>query len=152
MGKLKQMIGVFLDDCPDATYEDFLEAFGSPKEMAAEMLRDVPEQEIAGVRQCRELFWRTLIVSMAAVTIAACSTAVFFYWQRENNPHEITTVVYEEDMPEYMKNMDQYGLNYRLDENGNVIEAYDNEGNIVEVNEKGVPLDKEKYPVQAKPK
>ncbi|MGM9630796.1 hypothetical protein [Butyricicoccus sp.] len=147
MGDLKRTIGIFLDDCPDASYEDFLEAFGSPADMAAEMLRDVPEQEIAGVQRYRKLFLRALIVCMAAVTIGASSTAVFLYWQRENNPHEITTMVYEDkdDMPEYMKNMDKYGLDYQLDKDGNVIEAYDNEGNIVEVDSDGKPLDQSKY-------
>lgn len=46
MHDLKRTIKIFLDDCLDASDDDFLQAFGAPSDMAADMLRDVSQQEI----------------------------------------------------------------------------------------------------------
>ena len=81
MSDLKRTIGIFLDDCPDASYEDFLEAFGSPTDMAAEMLRDVSEQEIRWTVSRNTRMRRAQAAVLLAVSVCACAAAVFFYWQ-----------------------------------------------------------------------
>ena len=145
MSDLKRTIGIFLDDCPDASYEDFLEAFGSPAEMAAEMLRDVPEQEIAGVQRNRKWIRIALTACLAAVAVGACGTVAYFI--RYPYTAEITTVIYEDEdhIPEYWKYAEKYGLSYEMDEEGNIISATDRDGNTVEIEQNGIPLDQLKY-------
>lgn len=140
---LKRTIGIFLDDCPDASYEDFLEAFGSLADMAAEMLRDVPEQEIHRTVSRKTRMRRAQVAVLLAVSACACAVAVFFYWQRENNPHEIETVVYENEtqLPTETQNGLRYGLSYQLDKNGRIIAAFDKGGHAVAVNAEGIPLE-----------
>ncbi len=143
MSDLKRTIGIFRDDCPDASYEDFLEAFGSPADMAAEMLRDVSEQEIRWTVSRNTRMRRAQAAVLLAVSVCACAAAVFFYWQRENNPHEIKTIVYENEtqLPAETQNGLRYGLSYQLDKNGRIIAAFDKEGHAVAVSAEGIPLE-----------
>lgn len=53
ISELEQMIGMFLDDCPDASYEQIRTACGSPTEIAAELLSDIPEQEMTRIRRSK---------------------------------------------------------------------------------------------------
>lgn len=145
MSDLKQMIGMFLDDCPDASYEDILTACGSPTDVAADLLSDVPEQELRQAASRRKHISVSLIAGLLVITLCACAGTMFFYWQRENNPHEIQTIIYENEsqIPAQTRNGLTYGLSYQLDKNGNILAAYDHDGNKVPVDAYGVPQEEQ---------
>ena len=142
---MKQMIGMFLDDCPDASYEDILTACGSPTDVAADLLSDVPEQELRQAASRRKHILVSLIAGLLVITLCACAGTMFFYWQRENNPHEIQTIIYENEsqIPAQTRNGLTYGLSYQLDKNGNILAAYDHDGNKVPVDAYGVPQEEQ---------
>lgn len=145
MSDLKQMIGMFLDDCPDASYEDILTACGSPTDVAADLLSNVPEQELRQAASRRKHILVSLIAGLLVITLCACAGTMFFYWQRENNPHEIQTIIYENEsqIPAQTRNGLTYGLSYQLDKNGNILAAYDHDGNKVPVDAYGVPQEEQ---------
>lgn len=143
ISELEQMIGMFSDDCPDASYEQIRTACGSPTEIAAELLSDIPEQEMT--RICRSKKWIRIAATacLTAITIGACSAVVYFI--RHPWTAEIVTVIYEENIPEGWEYIQKYGLSYELDEDGNIVLATDKDGNEIEVDEKGIPIRELKY-------
>lgn len=142
MCDLSRTVKIFLEDYPDASYNDFLQAFGHPSDMAADMLQDVSRQEINRTIQRDRRVRCGLVAALILVSVTACAAARFFYWQRENNPHEIQTVIYEQtaQIPQQTQNGLQYGLSYQLDENGTILTAFDAEGNEIPVDENGMPI------------
>ena len=82
---------------------------------------------------------------LAAVAVGACGTVAYFI--RYPYTAEITTVIYEDEdhIPEYWKYAEKYGLSYEMDEEGNIISATDRDGNTVEIDQNGIPLDQLKY-------
>lgn len=106
------------------------------------MMRDVSWQEIRETAGQEIRLRRMRTAGLIAAVICACAVAVFFYWERETNPHTITTIVYEseQDVPAQTKNGLQYGLSYQLDEDGTIIAAFDARGARVEVDADGKPL------------
>ena len=73
------MIGLFLEDCPDASYDDCVQAFGSPAYMAREMLCDVPEEEIQNDCMRRKRFHVICILCLLAVAVLSSAAAIFLY-------------------------------------------------------------------------
>lgn len=133
---------IFLADFPDASYDDFLRAFGPPEHMAAEMLRDVSLEEMRETARQERQRRRMRTVGLIVTVLCACIAAAFFYWERENNPHTISTIVYEsaQHVPAQTKNGLQYGLSYQLDADGNIIAAFDKDGAPVTVDADGKPI------------
>lgn len=148
---MKQMIGMFLDDCPDASYEDILTACGSPTDVAADLLADVPERERNQYRIKRKRLYTAAIIIFLTVSICACSSVAYFI----RNPWtaEITTVIdYTDKLPSYWDYAEKYGINYEYDTSGRIIQATDNDGNKIEVDKDGIPTDKEKYSLEEEEK
>lgn len=137
-------MAIFMDDCPDASYEDVLLAFGSPAAMAAEMLCDIPEQEISGTARQKTRLRRAWTAALLMVSICACVAVA--YCIRKPRTVEITTVIdYTDELPSYWDYAEKYGINYEYDASGRIVQATDNNGNEIKVDKDGIPVDKEKY-------
>lgn len=140
---LMNIVQMYLNDNEQATYEQIAEALGSPEHMAAELMYDITEVEKYQARENQKKVYTAVAAVCLAVAIGACAAVAYFI----QNPYteEITTIIYEDeaDMPEYWENAEKYGLDYELDQNENVIGATDGNGNSVEVDRNGVPLDPE---------
>lgn len=145
------MIGMFLDDCPNARYEDIEAACGSPADAAAELLSDIPEQEMTRIGRSKKWIRIAATACLTAITISACSAVVYFI--RHPWTVEITTVIdYTDELPSYWDYAEKYGINYEYDASGRIVQATDNNENEIRVDEDGIPVDKEKYSLKEKRK
>ena len=85
MGEAKRLVDQFLEENPEATYEDLLTAFGTPEKFAEEMLSTLPTEEVEGARR-KEHFWRRVVLVL--VTLVLVGSALFFFW-RWHKPQKI---------------------------------------------------------------
>lgn len=78
MDEAKRLVDQFLEENPEATYEDLLTAFGTPEEFAEEMLSTLPTEEVEGAWR-KEHFWRRAALVLTALVLAG--SALFFFWR-----------------------------------------------------------------------
>ncbi|MDO4173186.1 MAG: hypothetical protein Q4D42_00350 [Eubacteriales bacterium] len=148
---LMNIVQMYLNDNEQATYEQIAEALGSPEHMAAELMYDITEVEKYQARENQKKVYTAVAAVCLAVAIGACAAVAYFI----QNPYteEITTVIdYTESLPSYWDYAVKYGINYEYDEKGIIVRATDNDGNEIAVDEKGIPLDKEKYFIEEEEK
>ncbi|MCD8355562.1 MAG: hypothetical protein LUE11_03180 [Clostridia bacterium] len=149
---LHHIVYMYLDDNPEASYNDIAAALGSPERMAEELLQDIPKSERYQTRRKRKRVHVTIVVALLVMVIAASFIVAYFI----RNPYtqEVTTVVYEEDdnLPKYWDYAEKYGINYEFDDRGNIIRASDSDGNKIAVDQDGIPLDQEKYSLEEEEK
>lgn len=71
----EKLLGEFLEENPNARYEDLAAAFGQPKDFAAEMLSQLDPGEVEHTRRQRKYIRRAL-VAVIALALISCSV----YW------------------------------------------------------------------------
>ena len=90
-----QMSVSFLAENPSPSQAQFSEAFGTPQELAEQLMEEVSEQERRQYRRGRRLFW-----AVAAVLVLLLS--VYALWMTFDARHPIQMVeqiiIYEEDV------------------------------------------------------
>lgn len=72
----EKLLGEFLEENPNARYEDLAAAFGQPKDFAAEMLSQLDPGEVEHTRRQRKYIRRGLL---AAVIVALILISVFWF-------------------------------------------------------------------------
>ncbi|MDO4286984.1 MAG: hypothetical protein Q4C40_04590 [Eubacteriales bacterium] len=143
------IVEMYLRDNPYASYGDMVDMLGSPEDMAAEWMKDIPEGE-----RCRTYRkWKRFYTAVAAVLliVAVGTSSAVVHFIRHPYTDEITTVVdYTKNFPSYWDYAEKYGINYEYDSSGVIIRATDNQRNEIAVDQEGIPLDKEKYFIEEK--
>lgn len=91
---LDQMAHTLSLDNPAPTTADLIAAFGPPEALAAELLEQCPEGEVAQVRKHRVWVWRGLAAALVLITVSSC---VYGYYMRQTKGGrvEIITRIYE---------------------------------------------------------
>lgn len=72
----------FIEDHPNASYEDCVQAFVSPADMAEIMLCDVRKEDILHWRICQKTLRIVAIVAFFVIMATACAAAGYFLHTR----------------------------------------------------------------------
>lgn len=87
--QFRSSLSVFLDEQPEPTYGQLIDAFGPPDEMAAVMMAAVAEKEQLRYHKCRKV--RTVLAGFAAIMFIAFSLYVFYI-------KEVTIISFEGEL------------------------------------------------------
>lgn len=138
MADVKHIVRLYLEDDPQASYEDISAELGNPERMAEELMQDIPMEERIRGRWMQKQLYRAIIGILLAISIAIVGETVYVI----RNPWYLRhfTSIPADERAWYYPNSQKYGLTYELDEDGYITSAIDQYGNLVEVNEKGMPI------------
>lgn len=93
LAQFDRMSVPFLEEHPTPSSADLVEAFGTPRELASQLMEEVSEQERRQYRHRRRLLWAT--TAAAVLFLSVYSLWVAF---EASHPVEVTekVIVYEE--------------------------------------------------------
>lgn len=138
MTDVRHIVTLYLEDMPDASYEDIVGELGNPEHMAEELMMDIPVIERIQGRRMQKRIYQSVIGVLLVMVIAAVGDVVYVMKHAENYvPIPQASI---DPMARYEDNAITYFLNYELDENGNIVRAINAYGEEVPVNEDGVPI------------
>lgn len=110
----EKLLGEFLEENPNARYEDLAAAFGQPKDFAAEMLSQLDPKEVERAGRQRK-YIRRVLVAVIALALISCSVYWAVEWAKAQDVlrgdfYVVETVrpYNEEETQEYLK---QQGVN-----------------------------------------
>ncbi|MGM9537610.1 MAG: hypothetical protein ACI3VN_04690 [Candidatus Onthomonas sp.] len=93
LAQFDQMSSLFLEEHPNPSSAELIDAFGTPKELASQLMEEVSEQDRRHYRHRRRLLW-------AAAAAAALLLSIYSLWaaSEASHPVEITekVIIYEE--------------------------------------------------------
>ena len=138
MADVRHIVELYLEDNPNASYEDITKELGDPEHMTDESLMDIPVAERIPGRRIQKKLYLAVIGVMLIVTIAAVGQMVYFI----QNPYYLGyfTSLPADPRAEYYKSSQKYKLIYELNDDGYIMRATDRTGQEVDVNEKGIPI------------
>lgn len=89
VAQFESALSNYLDEQPDATPEMLYAAFGTPEQMAASMMQDLPHSERNAYRRQSQL--RRILIGILAASLLLFSVYAFFIKQKPIENHvEIT--------------------------------------------------------------
>ncbi len=151
------MLSEYIDDYPDADQEALQANFGTPEELIQELFLE-PRKEPIEPKRCNKWGWIFCIVAMCiAIGFGARCIWLQHQWSvltedsltdggAEIESNALDTWDDWNRLPPEERNGAKYDLNYVMGLDGEVVHAADENGNKVEVNRWGKPLQKD-YPV-----
>ena len=78
--ELEQNIQLYLEEHPDAMWEDILQEFGSPTEIAGSVLADEPDTEPTATAKSRKHLHLHLVFIVICFTVVLCIIGYEYYW------------------------------------------------------------------------
>lgn len=135
---IKHIVRLYLDDNPEASYEDISKQLGNPECMAEELMQDIPVIERIQGRRMQKRVYHAIIGVLLAVAVGAVGQAIYVMRHAENYvPIPAASI---DPMARYRDNGMKYGLDYELDDNGNIIRAINIYDEEISVDKNGVPI------------
>ncbi|MDO5548601.1 MAG: DUF6120 family protein [Eubacteriales bacterium] len=144
---LRKTLQDYLWEHPNPTAEELRDAFGTPEELANTIFSRSYTKKLSHKRM-----WRLCFVLLTFCCIAAIGRCLFLQYQWNNKKNEsdygvaVETYSYDtkrdvERFPQDVQNSIKYDLEYTYTPDDAIRNAYDSDGNQIDVDSSGKPLD-----------
>ncbi len=94
LSRAQAILEEFLEEHPQAAYRDILNAFGTPKSFAGDMLEDMDPAEMERVKKRKKLLWRG-VAATVALTLIGLSLIWYhkFRLSQDINDNDVIVIV-----------------------------------------------------------
>lgn len=97
--QMKKTIGLYFEENPEHTFEDFVRECGTPEEAAQTFMEGLDETEVKEARANRKRVHRILVAAVCVVLVAAVGVSVYFWQTRRGSGDATQTVTLYEKAP-----------------------------------------------------